>query len=211
MHKFVLTGMLWITAIAAEAQYPGYALLQNASSFQAQFAAASQKTNTVKSDFVQEKTRSLLAEKIVSKGKFWFKKENAVRMEYTQPFQYLMIINGSNVYIKDNQKENKISTKSNKLFRQINTIMIDCVNGKALQSSDFKVRIFEGKTTFMAELSPVNKNLKTLFSNINMVIEKKDYAVSRIEMHEPSGDGTSIHFVNRQFNIPLADALFAVR
>ncbi|HRP55256.1 outer membrane lipoprotein carrier protein LolA [Agriterribacter sp.] len=211
MHKFVLTGMLWITAIAAEAQYPGYALLQNASSFQAQFAAASQKTNTVKSDFVQEKTLSLLAEKIVSKGKFWFKKENAVRMEYTQPFQYLMIINGSNVYIKDNQKENKISTKSNKLFRQINTIMIDCVNGKALQSSDFKVRIFEGKTTFMAELSPVNKNLKTLFSNINMVIEKKDYAVSRIEMHEPSGDGTSIHFVNRQFNIPLADALFAVR
>ena len=160
---------------------------------------------------MQENTLSLLAEKIVSKGKFWFKKENAVRMEYTQPFQYLMIINGSNVYIKDSQKENKISTKSNKLFQQINTIMIDCVNGKALQSKDFKVRTFEGKTTFMAELSPVNKNLKTLFSNINMIIEKKDYAVSRIEMHEPSGDNTSIHFVNRQFNIPLADALFAIR
>lgn len=211
MLKFVLTGMLWITAIAAKAQYSGYTLLQNASSFQEQFAAASQKTNTIKSDFVQEKNLSLLAEKIVSNGKFWFKKENAVRMEYTQPFQYLMIINGSNVYIKDSQKENKISTKSNKLFRQINTIMIDCVNGKALQSSDFKVRIFEGKTTFMAELSPVNKSLKTLFSNINMIIEKKDYAVSRIEMHEPSGDNTSIHFVNRQFNIPLDDALFAVR
>ena len=211
MRKLVLIGMLWIPAIAAKAQDPGYTLLRDASSFQTQFAAASQKTNTIKSDFVQEKTLSLLAEKIVSKGKFWFKKENAVRMEYTQPFQYLMIINGSNVYIKDSQKENKISTKSNKLFQQINTIMIDCVNGKALQSKDFKVRTFEGKTTFMAELSPVNKNLKTLFSNINMIIEKKDYAVSRIEMHEPSGDNTSIHFVNRQFNIPLADALFAIR
>jgi outer membrane lipoprotein-sorting protein len=122
-----------------------------------------------------------------------------------------MIINGSNVYIKDSQKENKISTKSNKLFQQINKIMIDCVNGKALQSSDFKVKIFEDKTTFMAELSPVNKNLKTLFSNINMIIEKKDYAVSRIEMHEPSGDNTTIHFVNRQFNTQLADALFAIR
>ena len=211
MHKLVFIGMLWITAIAAKAQYPGYTLLTDASSFQTKFAAASQKTSTIKSYFVQEKTLSLLAEKIVSKGKFWFKKENAVRMEYTQPFQYLMIINGSNVYIKDSQKENKISTKSNKLFQQINTIMIDCVNGKALQSKDFKVRTFEGKTTFMAELSPVNKNLKTLFSNINMIIEKKDYAVSRIEMHEPSGDNTSIHFVKRQFNIPLADALFAIR
>ncbi len=211
MRKLVFIGMLWITAIAAKAQRPGYALLADVSSFQTQFAAASQKTNTIKSDFVQEKNLSLLAEKIVSKGKFWFKRENAVRMEYTQPFQYLMIINGSNVYIRDSQKENKISTKSNKLFQQINTIMIDCVNGKALQSNDFKVRLFEGKTTFIAELSPVNKNLKTLFSNINMIIEKKDYAVSRIEMHEPSGDNTSIHFVNRQFNIPLADALFAIR
>ena len=211
MRKMFLTAILWIAAMAVKAQYPGYKLLADAASFQAQFTIASQKTNTIKSDFVQEKNLSLLAEKIVSKGKFWFRKENAVRMEYTQPFQYLMIINGSNVYIKDNQKENKISTKSNKLFQQINKIIIDCVNGKALQGSDFKVRIFEGGTAYLAELSPVDKNLKTFFSHVNMIIEKKDYAVSRIEMHEPSGDDTSISFINRQFNTPLADALFAIR
>ena len=67
MHKLVFIGMLWITAIAAKAQYPGYTLLTDASSFQTKFAAASQKTSTIKSDFVQEKTLSLLAEKIVSK------------------------------------------------------------------------------------------------------------------------------------------------
>ena len=211
MRKLVLIGVLWVAAMAAQAQYPGYKLLTDASAFQAQFAAASQKTNTIKSDFIQEKNLSLLADKIVSKGKFWFRKENAVRMEYIQPFQYLMVINGNNVYIKDSQKENKISAKSNKLFQQINKIMIDCVNGGALQGGDFKVRIFEGSTAYLAELSPVDKNMKTFFSHVNMIIEKKDYAVSRIEMHEPSGDDTSISFVNRQFNTPLADALFAIR
>ena len=55
----------------------------------------------------------MLAEKITSKGKFWFKKESKVRMEYTQPYQYLMIINKDKVFVKDGQKENKISTKSN--------------------------------------------------------------------------------------------------
>ena len=211
MRKLVLTGIISVAAMAAQSQYPGYKPLADASAFQAQFAAASQKTNTIKSEFVQEKNLSLLADKIVSKGKFWFRKENAVRMEYTQPFQYLMVINGNNVYIKDSQKENKISAKSNKLFQQINKIMIDCVNGRALQGGDFKVRIFEGSTAYLAELSPVDKNLKTFFSHVNMIIEKKDYAVSRIEMHEPSGDDTSISFVNRQFNTPLADALFAIR
>ena len=69
----------------------------------------------------------MLSDKIISKGKFWFKKENKVRMEYMQPFQYLMILNNNNIYIKDGQKENKISTGSNKLFQQVNRIVVDCV------------------------------------------------------------------------------------
>ena len=101
---------------------PGYKPVADQSAFKTQFAAVSQKTNTIKSDFVQEKNLGMLSEKIVSKGKFWFKKENAVRMEYTSPFQYLMIINGSKIYIKDSQKENRMSAKSNKLFQSINKI-----------------------------------------------------------------------------------------
>lgn len=210
MHKLVIAVMLWTTAGAATAQYPGYKLVTDATAFETQFAVASQKINAIQSDFIQEKNLSLLAEKIVSKGKFWFRKENRVRMEYTQPFQYLLVINGSNVYIKDSQKESRMSTKSNKLFRQINSVIIDCVNGRALQGSNFSVKIFESNTAYLAELTPVDKNLKSIFSHINMVIEKKDYAVSRIEMHEPSGDNTTMKFINRQFNTPLADTLFAI-
>lgn len=210
MCKIIITVMLWTMAGVAAAQYPGYKPAADASAFEAQFAAASQKINTIKSDFIQEKNLTLLAEKIVSKGKFWFRKENTVRMEYTQPFQYLLVINGSNVYIKDSQKENRLSTRSNKLFRQINSVIIDCVNGRALQGGNFSVKLFEGNTAYLAELSPIDKNLKTLFSHINMIIEKKDYAVSRIEMHEPAGDNTTIKFINRQFNTPLADTLFVI-
>ncbi len=210
MRKIIIAVMLWTTVGAATAQYAGYKPVTDASAFEVRFAAASQKINTIQSDFIQEKNLSLLAEKIVSKGKFWFRKENRVRMEYTQPFQYLLVINGSNVYIKDSQKESRMSTRSNKLFRQINSVIIDCVNGRALQGDNFSVKIFESNTAYLAELTPVDKNLKVLFSHINMVIEKKDYAVSRIEMHEPSGDNTTMKFINRQFNAPLADTLFAI-
>lgn len=210
MRKLFLLSVVLVATVFAKAQYAGYKPVTDATAFKAQFAAASQKTTTIKSDFVQEKNLSMLAEKIISKGKFWFKKENSVRMEYTQPFLYLMILNGTNVYIKDSQKENKVSTKSNKLFQQINKIMVDCVKGEALQSTDFSVKIFENNTSFLAELSPLNKNMKSLFKNINIVIDKKDYGVIRIEMHEPSGDNTIINFINRELNTNLADALFAI-
>ncbi|PVD49782.1 outer membrane lipoprotein carrier protein LolA [Terrimonas sp.] len=210
MRSIFLLGYILMSSLVANAQYSGYKPVADAAAFKVQFAEASKKTNAIKSDFVQEKNLSLLAEKITSKGKFWFKKDNLVRMEYTQPFQYLMILNGTNVYVKDSQKENKVSVKSNKLFQQINKIMVDCVKGEALQSGDFTVKVFENSSTYLAELIPVDKNMKKLFKNINMIIEKKSFGVTAIEMHEPSGDNTVINFVNRELNTNLPDALFTI-
>src|SRR5580693_4881458 len=101
MHKAFFLAVLMLCGILARAQYPGYAAVSDLSKFREAFSAASQKTTSIKSDFIQEKNLTMLSEKITSKGKFWFKKENLVRMEYSQPFQYLMIINKNNVFIKD--------------------------------------------------------------------------------------------------------------
>ncbi len=208
MRRLVITILSCFLFIWAQAQYPGYKAVANTDAFKKSFTQTSQKTNTLKSDFTQEKTLSMLAEKIVSKGKFYFKKENAIRMEYTSPFQYLMVINGNNVYIKDNQKENRMSAKSNKLFQSINRIMMDCVKGTIFDNKDFSVKLFESGDSYLAELTPVTKDLKKMFSKINMISAKKDNMVKKIEMHEPSGDKTVLSFINPELNTNLADALF---
>ena len=210
MNKAFFLTLLLLSCIAATAQYTGYSPVNDLAKFKEQFSSASQKTQSIKSDFIQEKNLSMLSEKIISKGKFWFKKDNLVRMEYNQPFQYLMIINKSNVYVKDGQKENKIATTSNKLFQQINKITVDCVQGTALNNTDFKFKIFENGNSFLVELSPVAKNLKEYFKNINIVIDKKDYSVSRIDMIELAGDNTIISFINKELNVNIPDALFAI-
>ena len=208
MRRMILLSMMMAVLLTAKAQYAGYKIMNESSDFKTRFATASQKTNTIKSDFVQEKNLSLLAEKMVSKGKFWFKKDNKVRMEYNQPFQYLMILNNNNIYIKDGQKENKMSASSNKLFQQINRIVIDCVKGSAFSNTDFRINVFENKQTYLIELSPFVKNLKDIFKTINVTVDKKDYSVLSIQMNEVSGDYTLINFVNKQINASLPDALF---
>jgi len=210
MCKRIFMSLALLYCFYAKAQYAGYMLLTNSTAFKEQFTAASQKTNTIQSDFVQEKNLSMISEKIVSKGKFWFKKENSVRMEYNHPFIYLMILNNGKVYIKDAQKENTVAAGSNKLFRQINNIMIDCMKGSALDNPDFTARIFEGRQTFLIELSPAAKSLKDLFQHINIIVDKKDYTVAMIEMYEPGGDNTIIHFINKQLNATIPDALFTI-
>jgi len=136
MRKLLFTAIGLLLTLLTQAQYQGYKPVTDMATFKQDFTATAQKTQTIKSDFVQEKNLSMLADKIVSKGKFWFKKNNLVRIEYTQPFQYLMVMNQNNVYIKDGQKENKMSTRSNKLFQQINKITVDCIQGTALNNTE---------------------------------------------------------------------------
>ncbi|QTE44121.1 MULTISPECIES: LolA family protein [Mucilaginibacter] len=198
------------TAIA-QAQHSGYTQLSDLTKFKQQFADVAAKTNSIKSDFTQEKSLSMLSEKITSKGKFWYRKPNMLRMEYTQPFSYLMILNKDNVYIKDGQKENKVSTRSNKVFKQINKIVVDCIQGTALSSGDFKSAIYENKGTYLVLLSPVNKQLSDFFKTIEITVDKKDYSVNTIEMLEGSGDSTTLHFTNKEINANIPDALFAIK
>ena len=194
----------------ARGQRSGFTPVADAAGFTGQFATASQRTQSIKADFIQEKNLSMLSEKIISKGKFWYKKENLVRMEYKEPFQYLLILSANSVYIKDGDKENKISTRSSKLFRQVDRVIIDCVKGTALLSPEFKVHIYESPKAYLVELLPLDKNIATLFRQINLLLDKKDYTASRIELLEQSGDHTEITFTNKELNPEIPDAIFAV-
>jgi len=211
MSKIYLILIILAAGLSVEAQYPGYSPSPDLAKFQNEFSIPTKRTLSVKSDFIQEKNLSMLSEKITSRGRFWFKKQNQIRMEYDQPFQYLMIMNKDKVYVKDGQKENKISTKSNKLFQQINKIMMDCMEGTALTNPDFKTRVFENKNSSLVELTPVTKALKELFRNINVIVDKKDYSVISIEMKELSGDNTIIRFINKELNANIPDALFTIK
>ncbi|HLA52972.1 MAG TPA: outer membrane lipoprotein carrier protein LolA, partial [Flavitalea sp.] len=158
----------------------------------------------------QEKNLSMLSEKIKSKGKFWFKKENRIRMEYLSPFQYIMVINKDRVTIRDGQKTNSMSVSSNRLFQQVNKIIIDCVQGSALNNTDFKTRVFGNSNNYLIEMKPISKSLKNLFESIVITLDKKDNSVSSINMIEKSGDNTFIRFTGKQMNTNIADEVFII-
>jgi outer membrane lipoprotein-sorting protein len=191
-------------------QYPGYVLLTQPETFKKSFAETTAATQSIQADFSQEKTLGMLSEKINSAGKFWFQKTDKLRMEYTRPFNYLMILQGGKIYIKDGQKENKVSAGSNRVFQQVNRILIDCVSGNMLNNNDFQSKVFESNNSFLVELKPVAKNLGALYKNINIVMDKKDYAVTTIEMFEISGDNTIIRFQNKILNAQISDSVFHI-
>lgn len=189
----------------------GFKPVSNLEQFKREFALAAQKTQSIKSDFVQEKHLSLLSDKITSKGKFWFKKENKVRMEYASPTYYLMIINGKNVRIKDARTDKSISTGGNKLFEQISRITADCVQGNVLNNKDFTAKVQENASQYLLQLTPVARGMKEFFSSIELLVDKKDLGVVKIVMHEASGDRTEMIFTKKELNAAIPDEMFTLK
>ena len=207
----VLSGLTFLLVFnTVSAQYQGYKPVNDIANFKKIFATESAKVMSITSDFTQDKTLMALTEKISSSGKFWFKRTNRVRIEYTKPFTYLMVMNGDKMLVRDNEKENKINVKSNKLFQQINRIMIDCVQGTILDSKDFTTKVFEDGKVYLLEMTPTSKALREFFQTILLTVEKSDYSVKSIEMNEPAGDKTVISFKNKKLNEQVADAVFAL-
>jgi outer membrane lipoprotein-sorting protein len=210
MIKAIALFILIIFNLAGKAQYAGYVLSNHPETFKKSFADATASIESIQSGFSQEKTLTMLSEKMNSTGKFWYRKKDKLRMEYIHPYPYLMILNGGKILVKDGQKENQFSANSSKIFQQVNRILIDCVSGNMLNNPDFQARIFENAGSFLIEFQPLAKNLKELYKNINIVIDKKEYTATVVEMNEVSGDKTIIRFQNKVLNAPIPDSVFNI-
>ncbi len=186
-----------------------YKAIEDISLFKSNLAEMSRKTNTIKSDFIQEKNLSFLSEKIISKGLFYFKKENKIRWQYTEPFDYLIIINDDKIFIKDEDKESKYDMGSNKIFNEINKIITGCVQGEILNNDkDYKIEYYENDNFYYVKLTPYSDKMKEFLSNIDIYFDKKDLSVSKLEMIELSGDYTKIEFLNKKLNEEIPDKTF---
>lgn len=207
---FLLLPLLALAFLGA-AQPKGYKLVADASVFRTNYAKAAASTQSIKSSFRQEKNLSMLSEKINSEGLFYFKKDNKVRMEYTKPYKYLLVINGDKILIQDQQKRKVYSAGDNKLFKVINNVIVDCVQGRALDSKDFQTKIYESGPGYCLDLVPQAKEMRKLFTTIRLFIGKDDFSIDQLEMHEAMGDTTLITFVNKQLNAAISDEVFAVK
>lgn len=177
-------------------------------SFKSGLAQFSKTTETIQGEFVQEKRLKMLNDKVVSKGSLYFKKENKLRWEYTEPFSYVIALGNGKVMLKDEGKVSSYDANSNKLFLELNDILITCINGNIFESKKFSFRFFENEKYNISELTPINSAMKNFIERIYLFFDKIDFTVTRVEMLEPSQNNTLILFKNKKRNTDIPEEYF---
>jgi len=173
---------------------------------------ATRQTHSIESDFTQKKEMGMMSETIASSGKFFFKKEKMLRWEYIKPFPYLIIINNDIMYVVDEDRENKVNLQTNRVFREINNIILGAVRGTLLNDTkNFKTTFSDLGPFYLATLFPQSPKLKEILGAIDIFFNKNDFTVERLVMREASGDYTRIEFRSKKLNQPIADEKFLPR
>lgn len=186
-----------------------YTLVNNTEEAKHIFDQIRAASTTIDADFVQEKKVDILENVIISKGKFLFKQKNSLRLEYTSPSYYLVVMAAGKMLIKDGDKKTKIDGKGSKMFSQIQNVMTGVLGGQMSDNKDFKYELYKGETNYKIRLFPQTGAIKDLLKEVEFVTNKTTLKALSMTMFERSGDVTVMKFKNVKMNVPIDDKVFA--
>ena len=162
-------------------------------------------------DFIQVKHVKMLNHEMKSTGRMFYQQTNMLRWEYTSPYKYTFILNGSKVSLKKDERSDVIDVNQNKFFRDIARIMMNSVVGKSLSDEkDFKTEITIEKDEYVAILLPQRKDIKSMFERIILHFDKKNKVISSVELLEKNEDRTIITMTNIRINEQIHQTMFDI-
>jgi outer membrane lipoprotein-sorting protein len=211
MHKpgvFLLFLSTFVQLLLFSQAPEGMRKVDDAGTVKSMIRNSSDTTFSISSDFQQEKNLTMMEEILLSSGRFLFKKENNVRWEYLKPFNYAIIVSGNRFTINNDGKITEYDTGSNKLFKEINNMIVMAIQGSFADDQDFSTTFYEDDHDYMARLVPVDVLVGDVLQTIEIRFDKKTMAVREVTFIEPGEDYTRIVFSNRQTNIQIADEQF---
>lgn len=189
----------------------GFTPVSNTATIQQVLAKNAAATQSISSDFSQVKVLKMMNVEVKSKGKFYFKQRDKVRIEYTQPNSYIMVLSGNAISVKENNRVSKVNTRNSATMQSVNRIMMDCLRGTVFNNNDFTVKAYAARSQYLLKLYPKTSSMKGLFKTIDVYINKLDNQVDKLVMMENGGDYTTMIFSNQKTNQSISDALFTLR
>jgi outer membrane lipoprotein-sorting protein len=209
MKKIKLFLFTFLLTVSLSAQESGrFSAVQDVQTLKEKIRKVSENTQSIQSDFIQEKHLTMLEEVLISNGRFLFRKDNDVRWEYVSPIDYTIVIYKGMFSIKDDKKVSEFDLDSNPLFRQINNMIVTAIRGDFVDNPEFGASFFENQKQYLVKLVPENKQVAKMLAAIEIYFNRKELAVEQVRFIEHGDDYTKIIFKNRAINSAIPDKQF---
>ncbi|MDX2430053.1 MAG: outer membrane lipoprotein carrier protein LolA, partial [Bacteroides sp.] len=194
--------VLWILALVLLSasgfrKQDGFSPVENKEQLMLKLNKQAGTIETIQSNFIQKKQLEFLDETIISKGSFWFKKDNNLRWAYQDPFDYVIVIHQGQFSIRDGEQVSAYDIDSNPAFAEINKLIVDMVRGN-ITDERFEMVAFESNSQYLVKLVPKDETMKEAIATMEIYFSKSDLAVAEVIMKESEKDYTVITFIDKK-------------
>jgi len=177
------------------------------SNFLSRLKVANKGLTSIDSEFIQEKTMSIMTGVLTSSGKFYYKKPNLMKWDQLQPSPYYFILNGNEVKRFDGKTVKVISANSPQVSYFKDFIM-GTVDGSLFESEQFEASYVKVGGTIEVTLIPLKKSMKKRIKKMVLVFDNEKLILLNLTMFEAGGDQTAIKFVNTNLNTITDNSIF---
>lgn len=176
--------------------------------FKAKVQETAQNTKTIISDFTQTKHLFVLDNVITAEGKLVFKAPDLVRWEYVKPYLNVAIFKDDQLLVNNEGKRQNIDLGSNKMFRSLNSLIVNSIKGDMFDETEFDIDYFRFDGGYLVKFVPKDKRMAKFIASFELKFSKATAEVNAVKLIEPNDDYTLITFDNRKVNAVVSEDLF---
>lgn len=207
MNSIIKITLLCVLSLGLEAQDLNPS--QNPNQVKEAFVKMNSSVQSFASEFKQTKEFSFMDKALISSGQFYYQKSDRLRWEYTSPLEYIMLIKGENIKVKEAGTVKTYSSSVNEVFKTVKEIILGCISGDILSDPNYGSSYFQSNDTYQVKLIPKDKQLQDYMQEINIFLDRESNELSYLLLKDGSGDMTKIEFLNRKINQTISEGTFS--
>ena len=165
--------------------------------------------NDIKCEFKQTQSLSILKNKIVKEGTFYYKRPERILLAFDKgDFIYM----SSDMFnMKNCGKNTAIKVDKNPMLRELKKILSACMSGNVLNvAGEFDNVISLEKEGYVLKMIPKKKRTASKVKNIILTFNKKNMCLDQMVMNLPNGDFTQYEFLEKDINTNFREEIFNI-
>ena len=156
--------------------------------------------NSMKCDICQTRRVPLMDEPQKSSGTMIYIRPSRFCLNYTEPFEWKLKVDGDNV-MTGTGDESVMSGDAGRLYKGISGMILGCMSGEMLKDRrTFRVTITDVGSEWKALLVPQRRDMKRMFSQIELGFDPDTRLLKRLMMEDSGGGSTEIQISNVKLN-----------
>lgn len=166
---------------------------------------------SITSHFTQTKYLTLINNKLVSEGTFYYQKRGKIRFDYTQPKSMSIIMMPDKLQIIASDRKTTYDLSTQKSLAELAAVMDACISGKIKDlPKDFVAEYRMENDAHVIRITQLNKSVKNPYSLIELRLNLNNYCLEQLTLFEKSDDFTTYNFTNISVNQILKSSLFMI-